>query len=137
MWSYADSTSLTSSPLVGGTALAGYAWETGEAKLIAYVGSDRHVHELMMDANGKGKWQHTDLTRLVRSPEAGNDVLAGHEWTPQFAKDVVYLDASENPHIHSLMLKHGGSLPHRDPPPPPAAPPPVGLCCRAPFDKPW
>ena len=65
-----------------------------------------------MDANGK--WQHTDLTRLARSPEAGNDVLAGHEWTPQFAKHVVYLDASENPHIHSLMLKHGGSWHHRD-----------------------
>ncbi len=114
MWRYADLTSLTSSPLVDGTALAGYAWETGETKLIVYVGSDRHVHELMMDANGKGKWQHTDLTRLVRSPEAGNDVLAGYEWTPQFAKHVVYLDASENPHIHSLMLKHGGSWHHRD-----------------------
>src|SRR5216683_1936609 len=68
MWRYADLTSLTSSPLVDGTALAGYAWETGETKLIVYVGSDRHVHELMMDANGKGKWQHTDLTDLTGAP---------------------------------------------------------------------
>ena len=55
----------------------------------------------------QGSWEHDDLTQLIGPPEASEDVLAAHEWTPEFAKHIVYLDTAENPHIHSLMLKHG------------------------------
>ncbi len=111
-WTYADITSLTSIPLADGSALAGYAWETGGMKQIAYIGSDHHVHELIMDVSCT--WKHTDLTQLIGAPEASNGVIVGHEWSSQFAKHVLYLDTGENPHIHSLMLRHGGSWEYTD-----------------------
>jgi hypothetical protein len=46
--------------------------------------------------------------------ESSNDVLAAHEWTPEFAKHIAYLDTAENPHIHSLILKHGEDWKHAD-----------------------
>jgi len=105
-WTFADVSGSTAAPLAAGTALTGFAWETGLSKQIVYVGSDRHVHELRMELHGA--WNHTDLTQLLGVPEASNDVLAAHEWTPEFAKLIAYLDTAENPHIHSLMLRHGG-----------------------------
>jgi len=111
-WRYVDVTSLTSSPLADGSALAAFAYETGGTKEIAYMGRDRHVYELMMDTNGT--WSHTDLTQHMRAPDANNGVLVGHEWSSQFAKHIVYLDTRENPHIHSLMLLHGNPWQHRD-----------------------
>ena len=44
-------------------------------------------------------------TRLKRS---------GMRWTPEFAKHIVYLDITDQPHMHSLMLKHGGNWHHTD-----------------------
>jgi len=111
-WSFADLTSLTGAPLSVGTALAAYAWEPGRAKQVVYVGSNHHIHELQMPL--QGTWEHTDVTQLLGAPEASQDVIAGHEWTPQFAKHIVYLDTAENPHIHSLLLKHGEQWHHRD-----------------------
>jgi hypothetical protein len=111
-WRYTDLTQVTSAPLVSGSALRGYAWETGGIKQVIYVGSDHHVHELMMDASGS--WKHTDLTNLIGVPDAGDDVILGYEWTAQFAKCVFYLDTQENPHIHMLMLRHSSSWRHAD-----------------------
>jgi len=112
-WTFADLTSLTSAPLAAGSALTGFAWETDRAKQVVYVDSNFHVNELRMPLQ-PGAWEHTDLTQLMRLPEASEDVIAAHEWTPQFAKHVVFLDTAENPHIHSLMLKHGGRWQHTD-----------------------
>lgn len=111
-WRYVDLTSLTSAPLASGSALAGFAWETGETRQVVYVGSERHIHELRMDLNGS--WTHMDLTHLTGAPAASNGVIAGHEWTSQFAKHIVFLDTGENPHIHSLLLKHGSSWQYTD-----------------------
>jgi hypothetical protein len=61
-----------------------------------------------------GAWKQTDLTQLLGVPEASEDVIAAHEWTPEFAKHIVYLDTAENPHIHSLLFKHGGQWQHTD-----------------------
>jgi hypothetical protein len=47
-------------------------------------------------------------------PEASEDVIAAHEWTPEFANHIVYLDMLENPRIHSLLLKHGEQWQHTD-----------------------
>jgi hypothetical protein len=104
-WSFADLTGLTGAPLSVGTALAAYAWETGRAKQVVYVGSNHHLSELQMPLGGT--WEHTDLTQLLRLPEASQDVIAAHEWSSAFAKHLVMLDTAENPHIHSLLLKHG------------------------------
>jgi len=112
MWAHSDLTQLTGAPPAEGSALAGYAWETGGSKQVVYVGSDRHIYELASSSGGT--WSHTDLTRLTGAPEASNELVIGYEWTAQFAKQVVYLDTRENPHIHELMLKHGGSWHHTD-----------------------
>ena len=111
-WRYADLMQFTNAPLPGGSALAAYAWETGNTNQVVFVGRDRHVHELTMDANGS--WSHIDLTHLLRAPDAGNDVIVGYEWSAQFAKHVVYLDKKENPHIQSLMFRSGSSWQHED-----------------------
>lgn len=111
-WQYTDVMSLTGAPLVDGSALAAYAWETGETKQVVYVGADHHVHEVVMDKSGR--WVYTDLTERIGAPDASNDVIAGHEWSAQFAKHVVYLDTLANPHIHSLLLRHGSDWQYRD-----------------------
>lgn len=111
-WTFADVTALTGAPLASGTALAACAWEIGGAKEIVYTGSNHHVYELQMPLNGS--WEQTDLTQLLHVPEASEDVIAACEWTPEFAKHIVYLDTAENPHIHSLLLKHGEPWQHSD-----------------------
>jgi hypothetical protein len=112
VWTFTDLTALTGAPLAAGSALAASAWETGRAKYVAYVGSNNHIYELQMPL--QGTWEHTDLTQLLSAPEASEDDVAAHEWTPEFAKHMVYLDTAENPHIHSLMLKHGRQWQHTD-----------------------
>jgi hypothetical protein len=111
-WSFVDITSLTGAPLASGSALATYAWETGNTKQIVYVGSNHHIVELQMPLHSA--WEFTDLTQLLHVPEASEDVIAAHEWTPEFAKHVVYLDTLENPRIHSLLFKHGEQWQHTD-----------------------
>ena len=112
VWSFADLTGLTGAPLAAGTALAGYAWETGGAKQVVYVDGNHHVYELRQAL--QGTWESTDLTQLLELPEASEDTIAAHEWTPQFAKHIVFLDNAKNPHIRSLMLRHGGHWQYRD-----------------------
>jgi hypothetical protein len=111
-WTFTDLTALTGAPLAVGSALAASSWETGRTKCVAYVGSNNHIYELQMPL--QGSWERTDLTQLLGAPEASEDILVAHEWTPEFAKHIVYLDTTENPHIHSLMLKHGSQWQHTD-----------------------
>jgi hypothetical protein len=111
-WSFADLTAMVGAPLPAGSALATWAWETGQAKQVVYVGDNHHIYELRMQL--QGAWDHTDLTQLLRLPEANQDSIVAHEWTAAFAKHIVFLDTAENPHIHSLLLKHGEQWQHRD-----------------------
>ena len=111
-WSFADLTSLTGAPLAVGSALAAFAWETGFSKQVVYVDSNHHLFELHTPL--QRSWKHTDLTQLLGLVESSHDVLAAHEWTPEFAKHIAYLDTAENPHIHSLILKHGEDWKHAD-----------------------
>jgi hypothetical protein len=110
-WRYVDLTEIATAPLPTGSALAGFAWETGEAKQVVYVGSDHHVHQL---EDGGGPRIHTDLSQLTGAPEASDEIIVGYEWSSQFARHIIFLDRRENPHIHALMLEHGGSWKHRD-----------------------
>ena len=111
-WSFADLTSLTGAPLAVGSALAAFAWETGFSKQVVYVDSNHHLFELHTPL--QRSWKHTDLTQLLGLVESSHDVLAAHEWTPEFAKHIAYIDTTENPHIHSLILKHGEDWKHAD-----------------------
>jgi len=112
VWTFANLTGITAAPLAIGSALAAYAWETGLAKQVVYVGSNHHIYELQMLLDGT--WEQTDLTQHLSVPEASEDVIVAHEWTPEFAKHIVYLDLADPPHMHSLMLKHGGKWHHTD-----------------------
>jgi hypothetical protein len=111
-WTFTDLTSMTQAPLAIGSALAAFAWETGQARLVVYVDAKHHINELQLPVGGK--WEHTDLTELLGLSQASEDTIVAHEWTPEFAKHIVYLDTAENPHIHSLMLKHGEQWQHTD-----------------------
>jgi hypothetical protein len=104
--------SLTSAPLPYGTALAGFAWETGGTKQVVYVAENNHVQQLETD--GSGAWTHRDMMQLLHAPEASSDIILGYEWSTQFAENIIYLDTQENPHLHSLLLKHGGRWQHDD-----------------------
>jgi hypothetical protein len=110
-WRYANLTEIATAPLMSGSALTGFAWETGEAKQVVYVGTDHHVHELM---DGPDTRIHTDLTQMLGAPEASDEIIVAYELPSRFAKHIIFLDTKENPHIHAFMLEHGGSWRHRD-----------------------
>jgi hypothetical protein len=112
VWSFVDLMSLTSAPLPYGTALAGFGWETGGTKQVVYVAENNHVQQLETD--GSGAWTHSDMMQLLHAPEASSSIILGYEWSTQFAKNIVYLDTRENPHLHSLLLKHGGRWEYDD-----------------------
>jgi len=111
-WSFTDLTSLTGAPLAVGSALAAFAWETGLSKQVVYV--DRNHHLIELHKTLQETWKHTNLSQMLRLPESSQDVLAAHEWTPEFAQHIAYLDTAENPHIHSMILKHGEHWRHED-----------------------
>lgn len=102
----------TKAPKAFGSALSGYVWTTGDMQQIVYVSKDRHVQEL--SAGRDGTWGHIDVTQATHTAEAANDIIVGFEWSSSFAKQIVYLDTAENPHIHELMLAHGSSWTHTD-----------------------
>jgi hypothetical protein len=79
---------------------------------VVYVDRKHHLVELHTPL--QGAWKHTDLTQLLGLGESSHDGLAAHEWTPEFAKHLAYLDTAENPHLHSLLLKHGAAWKHAD-----------------------
>jgi hypothetical protein len=110
-WRYANLTEIARTPLMSGSALTGFAWETGLAKQVVYVGTDHHVHELM---DGGEPGIHTDLTQMLGAPEASDEIIVAYELPSRFAKHIIFLDTKENPHIHAFMLEHGGSWQHRD-----------------------
>ena len=111
-WRHTDLMAETGAPLAGDAALIGYAWEYSKTKQVVYV--DRNHHLIELHTPLQGSWKQTNLTQLLGLRESSHDALAAHEWTPAFAKHIAYLDTAENPHIHSLLLKHGENWKHAD-----------------------
>jgi hypothetical protein len=103
-WRYADVLRLCSAPLADGSALATYAWETDSTRQI--------VHEITIELDQT--CNHVDLTRIKNACDASNEVIVGYEWSAQFAKHVIFLDARENPAIHAFTRKHGELWLHLD-----------------------
>ena len=111
-WKSTDLLEKTQAPKAFGSALAGYVWTTGNTQQVVYMSEDRHIQELSTGTDGT--WSHTDVTRTTNAPIAANDILVGFEWSSAFAKQIVYLDTAENPHLHELMLAHGSAWKHTD-----------------------
>ena len=111
-WKGNDLVEHTQAPKAFGSALAGFVWTTGSTQQIAYISEDRHIQEL--SAGTDGVWSHSDITQATNVPLAADDALIGFEWSSAFAKQIVYIDTAENPHIHELMLQHGSAWKHTD-----------------------
>ncbi len=111
-WKGNDVVEHTQAPKAFGSALAGFVWETGGTQQIAYISENQHVQEL--SAGTDGVWSHSDITQATQAPLAADDSLIGFEWSSSFAKQIVYIDTAENPHIHELMLQHGSEWKHTD-----------------------
>jgi hypothetical protein len=111
-WQSTDLIAQTNAPKAFGVALTGYVWTTSETQQIVYISADRHIQEL--SAGRDGTWSHIDVTQATHAPIAQNDVIVGFEWTASSAKQIIYLDTAENPHLHELMLTQGGTWRHTD-----------------------
>ena len=126
-----DITTITDAPKLEEAILAGFTWEDGHTQLIAFASATNangHIYEFFQHQDQP--WRIEDIMKkcidaapadgfaligqLLGVPEASEDVITAHEWTPEFAKHIVYLDIADLPHIHSLMLKHGGKWHHTD-----------------------
>ncbi len=111
-WKSTDLLEETQAPKAFGSVLAGYVWTTGNTQQVVYISENKHIQELAADTNGT--WSHIDVTQTTNAPLAANDALVGFEWSSAFAKQIIYLDTAENPHIHELMLAHGSTWKHTD-----------------------
>ncbi len=114
-WHHNDLTLLTSAPPAGEivkvedgswvSALAAYETTTCQNRQhVNFVGTDRHVHELVYD----GAWHHNDLTQLSGAPKALSDTLVGYETTYNHLQHVIFLDN----HVHELV--YDGVWHHND-----------------------
>jgi hypothetical protein len=64
-WKHADLVALAGAPnAAADSALTSWADPNGAYQHVAYVGDDRHVHELFFEI-GVGPWKHADLTALA------------------------------------------------------------------------
>ena len=89
--------------------LVGYEWKAAQTKQVAYLATDRHIHELYVPLGGN--WAHADLTGLTGAPLASGGV-GGYEWDARQSKQVVYTTADG--HIHELYVPLGGKWAHAD-----------------------
>lgn len=113
-WSHVDLTQITGGPPPASNFVAGYGWNAGRAKQVAYATADGHIHELFVQVGGS--WSHVDLTDITGAPPLAQPVfespLVGYAWEAGRAKQVVY--CTEDRHIHELFVIEGGSWNHVD-----------------------
>jgi hypothetical protein len=87
-----------------GSPLAGYSWEIGSTKQVAYIAADGHIHELYVQVGGG--WAEADLTALGLGPNVADDSpLAGYSWGFVGPKQVAYIGVDR--HIHQLQVDSG------------------------------
>lgn len=100
-WYHADLTALAlGAPLAAGTPLAGYSFESGGSKQVAYIAADGHIHELYVFWHGDG-WHDADLTLLTGSsrPPDISRPLVGFSSEAYGAKQVAYIDTGGVLHV--------------------------------------
>lgn len=111
-WRYEDLTERTEAQLAEGSALAAFPYETLREKYVAFVDLYGHIHEMVGDINGN--WTRSNVTNLTNAPKADSGLLIGFTWNAQLARQILFLDTNENPHIHELMIEQGKSWQHTD-----------------------
>jgi hypothetical protein len=108
IWHHADLTALTNAPHAVDL-MAGFEWPEGQCKQIAFVGEDRHIHELHVStSNG---WQHADLHTITNAPLA-TDVLTGYAWSEERTKQIAYVGLDSR--IHEFSVEVDGQWRHTD-----------------------
>jgi hypothetical protein len=94
-WSDADLTQLCGAEPAGpGAQPAGYDWQAGGAKQVAYLDDAGHVWELSFPVGGS--WTATDVTATITPAPARakpTSPLAGYGWPAGQSKHVAYLDS--------------------------------------------
>ena len=108
-WSDADLTQQVGAQPAGpGAPLAGYDWQAGGSKHVAYLDDAGHVHELSFPPGGP--WTAADVTAaIVPAPQRAksDSPLAGYGWPAGRSRHVVYLDGPG--HVWELSFPVGGS----------------------------
>lgn len=90
--------------------LVSFDWPQGNAKQLAYISQDHHIHEFHVGIGGA--WQHTDLSILAGAPLATSRFLVGYAWPQESTKQIAYL--GPDGHIHELWVTSGGIWQHAD-----------------------
>lgn len=101
MWQHEDLSALTNAPRAVDL-LVGYEWPEGQCKQVAFVGEDRHIHELYKIV-GDG-WIHADLSSITNAPPA-TDVLTGYAWAEGHSKQIAYVGLDG--HLHEVSVEAG------------------------------
>src|SRR5579884_3198821 len=109
-WQHTDLTQITDAQLAEGTALTGYAWETGKTQHVVYTGNNGNVYEL--SAGLDNTWRAADLTRMTSAPLASGPALTGYSWETGGTGQVVYVGTDQ--HVHELAMDTSGHWSHTD-----------------------
>ena len=107
-WVHTDLTSITNAPHAVDLTV-GFEWKEGHCKELAFVGEDRHVHELYLPAGEQ--WVHVDLTSITHAPDAMN-IVTGYAWPEGHSKQIAFLGLDR--HIHELYVQVGDTWKHAD-----------------------
>jgi hypothetical protein len=109
-WKHADLTALTGA-VAALIPPAGYGWQPGGTKQIAYLAPGGHVEELW---TAQGPWKRADLTALAGAPavtDKSNFAITGYEWPAVGTKQVSF---SKDGHVHELYVAKGKPWRHAD-----------------------
>jgi hypothetical protein len=114
-WRHADLTQLAGAPpCLGEGIYCAFAWTAGQAKQVAYLGDDNHIHELSVSLSHP--WQHADLTQLsgaapltVGYYEGYN--FDGYAWAAGSSKQICFQELG-SARIHEFSHTLGGSWTH-------------------------
>jgi hypothetical protein len=110
MWQHEDLSAITHAPRTVDL-MVGFEWPEGRCKQVAFVGEDRHLHEISMAAGNGWKWKHADLSAMTNAPLA-TDVLTGYAWAEGHSKQIAYVGLDG--HMHEVSVEVGGQWQHED-----------------------
>lgn len=105
-WQNFDLIGLAGGPTVAATGISSFVDTSTATRLVLYVGSDQHVHDLEWSNNGQG-WQNFDLTALTGGVVvASGGALASFMDTLNAARFVLYVGSDH--HVHDLQWSNNG-----------------------------
>lgn len=106
-WRHADLTQVIRErapvPLaLPGSDIVGYSWSATRSKQVAFVGEDRHIHELYVVLGDPEGWKWADLTNETGAPVPvpAPGMIVGFTWHAGRSKQVAYVGGDG--HLHEL-----------------------------------